>query len=207
MTSIEQRGATRFRFLGFAALPCAITVGEKSWSGTVINASATGLGIEINAQAAELVCHSSINVSLKLPEEMLSIGGKLTHIEAREQCRKLKLGVRFSDNHGVRALNELCHSLVKAGRATGLALKRNNDEGSTIVIHGALSLKTVTDAINLMSTSQIDKVDLSDCRIDGTLGAQLGVVAVKRGVKIGGCDSQISQLMLHAGVCPSCQGC
>lgn len=207
MASIEQRKATRFRFLGFASLPCKISIGAKSWSGMVTNASETGVGVEINAQSGELSCDTPINISLELQGETLSLGGRLTHVASWENLNKVKAGAHLTNSQAAHALHSLCLDLAKSGRATGLALKQSADEGSIITIHGALSLKTVADAINIISTNQIAKLDLSDCRLDGGIGSQLGIVAVGHGVKIRGCDHQVAGLMRQAGVCSSCHGC
>lgn len=211
MASIEQRGAPRFRFLGFASLPCEISVGSNSWAGLVTNASETGLGVEVNAPngelSRELTCDTAVNIRLALQGQKVALGGRLTHVASREVCNKLRFGAHLFDSQVSHALHDLCLDLAKSGRATGLALKHIADEGNIITIHGALSLKTAADAINIISTHRIARLDLSDCRLDGSVGSQLGAVAVGHGVKISGCNRQLSQLMLQAGVCANCRSC
>lgn len=207
MASIEQRGAPRFRFLGFASLPCEISVGSKSWAGMVTNASETGLGVELSAPSGELTCDTAVNIRLALHGQKVALGGRLTHIASREVFNKLRFGAHLFDSQVSHALHDLCLDLAKSGRATGLALKHVADEGNIITIHGALSLKTAADAINIISTHRIARLDLSGCRLDGSVGSQLGAVAVGHGVKISGCDRQLSQLMLQAGVCANCRSC
>lgn len=207
MASIEQRSAPRFRFLGFASLPCEISVGSKSWTGMVTNASESGLGVEVNAPSGELACDAAVNINLALHGQKVALGGRLTHVASREVFNKLRFGAHLFDSQVSQALHDLCLDLAKSGRATGLALKHSADEGNIITIHGALSLKTATDAINIISTNRIARLDLSGCRLDGSVGSQLGAVAVGHGVKISGCNRQLSQLMLQAGVCANCRSC
>jgi len=207
MASIEQRGAPRFRFLGFASLPCEISVGSNSWAGLVTNASETGLGVEVNAPSGELACDASVNISLALQGEKVALGARLTHIASQDILNKLRFGAHLFGSQASHALHDLCLDLAKSGRATGLALKHIADEGNIITIHGALSLKTAADAINIISTHRIARLDLSGCRLDGSVGSQLGAVAVGHGVKISGCNRQLSQLMLQAGVCANCRSC
>ena len=207
MSTIEQRGATRFRFLGFAALPCEITSGSKSWPGLVTNASETGLGIEMNALADELSSHTAINIHLHLDGKALSINGRPIHIQAQDKFRKIKLGTHLANTEAGQTLHKLCCKLADCGRATGHSLSSNFDQEYELNIHGALSLKTVTDAINIISTQHISRLNFSDCLSDGKLGAQLGLVAVAHGVAISGCDTQLSPIMRQAKVCTSCHGC
>lgn len=207
MGNIEQRGATRFRFLGFAIIPCEITHGAKSWSGTVTNASETGLGIEVNALAEELNNQALVNINLNLHGKAWSLAGRLTHLNAQQRHRKLKLGVQLTGSQAAEALQRLCQGLAESGRASGLDLRRHADEGSVMTIHGALSLKTITDAINLVATSQISRIDFANCRNDGKLGAQLGLLAVEHKVKMSGCCPDLVKIMASARVCPACQGC
>ncbi len=207
MGSIEQRGATRFRLLGFATIPCEITHGAKTWNGIVTNASETGLGLEINALGSELSRESSVNISLDLLGESWSLGGRLTHMDPHDKHRRLKLGVQLTGNHAANTLQQLCQGLARSGRASGLDLRHHADQGSVMTIHGALSLKTISDAINLVSTSSIERIDFSACRNDGKLGGQLGLVALQHRVKMSGCCAELAKTMAAAKVCPSCRGC
>jgi hypothetical protein len=207
MASIEQRSAPRFRFLGFASLPCEISVGSKSWAGMITNASETGLGVEVKAVDGDLICDATVNIHLALQGEKVALGGRLTHVASRDAFNKLRFGAHLFNGKANHALHDLCLNLAQSGRATGLSLKHVADEGHIISIHGALSLKTATDAINIISSNRIARLDLSACRLDGKVGSQLGAVAVGHGVKISGCNSQLSQMMLHAGVCSACRSC
>lgn len=207
MGSIEQRGATRFRFLGFAIIPCEITHGAKSWSGTVTNASESGLGIEVDAKAEELSNQILIKINLNLHGQAWSLAGRLTHLNAQQLHRKLKLGIQLTGSQAAEALQRLCQELANSGRASGLDLRHHADEGSVMTIHGALSLKTITDAINLVATSQIARIDFAKCRNDGKLRAQLGLLAVAHKVKMSGCCPDLAKTMASAKVCPACLGC
>lgn len=207
MSSIEQRGATRYRFLGFATIPCEITSGTKTWQGMVTNASETGLGIEVSGLSDEFNRNASININLDLHGESWQLGGRLTHIDAQQKHRRLRLGVKLSSDQAASALQRLCQGLAHSGRASGLDLRRTADEGSVMTIHGVLSLKTISDAVNIIATNHIARVDFSHCKSDGRLGAHLGLVAIEHKVKMSGCCSGLKRIMNNAKVCEACLGC
>lgn len=209
MEHIEQRQSLRYRFIGRSPLQCTVSVAGKRWSGMVTNASATGLGLEVRDERSELTRHSLVAVNFEWQGRSLEVKGELTHVGGNSRVGSRRLGLRLtSAEDSFRAqLGNFCHDLAQHGRASGLSLQSDAVGGLVLQVHGALSLKTVADAVAIVSTRPVTRIDLSASRRDGALGGCLGRVALDYGVKLNGCPSDVAHNMRAAGVCTECLSC
>lgn len=209
MESIEQRKALRFRFIGRSPLHCTVSVAGKSWPGLVLNASAHGLGLEVRGDQSELARHSLVSIDMEWQGQRLQVKGELTHVGLRSRFGSQRLGIHLTSADAAfrSQLGNFCTDLAQDGRASAVSLQPDGEDGHVLRVHGALSLKTVADAINLISTRAVHRLELGDSRRDGALGGRLGKVALAYGVKLHGCPSDVAQNMRAAGVCLECQSC
>lgn len=210
MQNLEQRKALRFRFIGRSPLSCKVSVAGKVWPGVVTNASAHGLGLEVQGDPNGLAQHCLVSIDIDWQGRNLQVKGELTHVAEWSSAGSRRLGVRLtcSDDSFRYQLGNFCSDLAQQGRASALSLQADEAAGGHVVrVHGALSLKTVADTIAIISTRPVARVDLSASRRDGALGGRLGQVALTYGVKLQGCPSDVAENMRAAGVCASCQAC